>query len=123
MKKLLVLFAAVSLTGCAPLLAGLTPPPPATYADRTILDEQAASGVELAYKAARIAVETGVDGGLIVGENASRFRVLNRQAYAAVQTARAAYAAGNAQTYGAAVAEAKSLINQMLTLTGRNADD
>jgi hypothetical protein len=89
------------------------------FADRTTLDERAASAAELAYKAARTACELAVDLGTIKGATATRFRELNRQAYAALGKVRAAYRAGNARSYTAALDEAASLTGALLGLTGR----
>ena len=118
--KPLILAAALSLSSCQPAtLVGL-PASPQAAADRTTLDEQALQLVELSYKAARIAVEIYVDSGQCTGACATRFRDLNRRAYAAVLAARTAYRAGNATGYLAALREARSLADQLLTLTGRN---
>lgn len=91
---------------------------PAAFADRTVLDEKAVTGVELAYKAARTAVELAVDLGRIKGASATVWRERNRKAYTAVQKARTAYRAGNALSYGAAVDEATSLVSDLLSLAG-----
>lgn len=113
----LAILAPLALSGCTGLgnLAGL-PQAPVEAADSTVLDEQAALAVELAYKAARLAVETGVDAGAIRGEQATRFAELDNQAFAAVQAARRAYRAGNAVSYGAALAEARGAIADILAL-------
>lgn len=103
------------LTACTTIPAG-----PGEVANQTVLDEQAASSVELAYKAARIACEVAVDAGVIRGERATQFRDLNRRAYAAVLAVRTAYRAGNASGYASAISEARALVDQLLTLTGRN---
>lgn len=117
MKRLMFLAAAsLALSGCS--FGGLTsvPAAPAEVADRTILDEQGALAVELAYKAARMAVETAVDAGAIKGEAAARLAELDNAAYAAVLAARRAYRAGNAVSYGAALAEARGAITDILAL-------
>jgi hypothetical protein len=108
--------ASVALASCglAPL-AGI-PSAPVEAADQTVLDEQAALAVELAYKAARLAIETGVDAGAIRGANATRLAELDNDAYAAVLAARRAYRAGNATGYGAALAEARAAISDMIEL-------
>jgi len=118
MKRLyLVILAPLALSGCAGLsnLANV-PTAPVEAADSTVMDEQAALGVELAYKAARLAVETAVDAGVIRGEQAVQFAALDNTAYAAVQAARRAYRAGNAVSYGAALAEARAAVADMLAL-------
>lgn len=132
-RLILALAAALALSGCAVApatvaSAGATVadsvgvPPPATAADRTVLDEKAMTGVELAYKAARIAVETGVDAGLIKGAAAARFAALDSQAYRALGAVRAAYRAGNAASYRAALTEAQAAIGAVLALTGKTGD-
>jgi hypothetical protein len=96
-------------------------PPPATVADKTVLDEQGILACELAYKAARIAVETGVDAGLIKGQAATRFASLDNRAYAALGVARAAYRTGNAASYAEALRQAQTAISGLLALTGKGA--
>jgi hypothetical protein len=95
------------------------PPAPGTIADKTTLDEQGALAAELAYKAARIAIETGVDAGLIRGTTAGRVAALDAKAYAALGIVRKAYAAGNAASYTAAITTARAAIADLLTLTGK----
>lgn len=96
------------------------PSSPQAATNRTQLDENLLTGLELAYKAARIAVEIKVDSGQCTGTCATRFRDLNRRAFAALGAARTAYRAANAPGYLAALAEARGLANDILTLTGRN---
>lgn len=120
MKRLyLAICAPLALSGCAGLgaLAGM-PAAPVEAADSTVIDEQGALAVELAYKAARIAIETGVDAGLIRGERAAKAAEIDNTAFAAVQAARRAYRAGNATSYGAALAEARAAISDMIALVG-----
>lgn len=120
MIRPILAIALLSLSSCSPAaLVGL-PASPQAVADRTTLDEQALQGVELSYKAARIAVEIYVDTGRCTGACATRFRDLNRRAYAAVQACRTAYRAGNAPGYLAALSEARGLANDLLSVTGRN---
>lgn len=114
MKRILIAAAlALSLPGCAGL-AALTSP--ATVANQTVLDEQGAIGVELAYKASRTAMEVAVDAGLLKGERAAKAAALDNQAFAAVTTVRAAYRAGNAGNYGVALAEARAAVTNMLAV-------
>lgn len=118
MKRLyLAILAPLALSGCAGLssLANV-PATPVEAADSTVMDEQAALSIELAYKAARLAVETGVDAGVIRGERAAQLAEIDNKAFAAVQAARRAYRAGNATSYGAALAEARAAIADMLAL-------
>ena len=113
----LAICAPLALSGCAGLsnLASV-PATPVEAADSTVLDEQAALSIELAYKAARMAVETGVDAGVIRGERAAQLAEIDNKAFAAVQAARRAYRAGNATGYGAALAEARAAIADMLAI-------
>lgn len=113
-----VIFAAimaVNLAGCG--LSGLaSAPAPAAIADRTVLDEQGALAVELAYKAARLGVETAVDAGLIKGDAALRVALLDERAFQAVAAARRIYQTGNAPGYGAALTTARAAIAELLAL-------
>ncbi len=135
MKRLLIATMLLALSACGGLAppttagaistAGATAadavgvPAPVTVADKTTLDESLGRGANLAYKAARTACEIAVDAGVIKGATATRFRVLNRQAYAAVQAVDRAYATGNARSYREAVDQAQALAGQLLTLTGK----
>ena len=102
--------AALPLASCATL-----PASPASVAESTVLDEQAAIGVELAYKAMRVALETATDAGLLRGERAAQAAALDNRAYAAVQATRAAYRAGNASGYLAVASEARAAIAAALS--------
>lgn len=115
-RLLLVVSAALALAGCTLPALGSLPSSPAEAADSTVLDEQAATAVELAYKAARLAVETGVDAGIIRGAHAARFAQLDRQAFAAIQAVRTAYRAGNAANYATAKADALAAVAQLLSI-------
>lgn len=90
------------------------PAGPVVVADQTVLDERAAVGVELAYKATALTLETAVDAGLLYGEAATKAAELDRKAYAAVTAARKAYEAGNAATYDQAVADAYAAVSLAL---------
>lgn len=85
----------------APPLASSTPATsgPAAIADRTLLDEKAMAGVELAYRSMRVALEAAVDTGLIRGDRARLAAQMERRAFSAVEALHAAYDAGNAETY------------------------
>jgi hypothetical protein len=104
---------ALSLPGCAGLGALMTGGP-VSAANQTVLDEQAAISLELAYKAARTALEIAVDSGFLKGDNAAKAAALDNQAFAAVTGVRAAYKAGNASNYGVAMAEARAAVTAML---------
>lgn len=114
---ILVLALAVPLAGCG-LLTGIAsvPPAPVAVADRTVLDEQAALSVELAYQAATVAVGAAADAGILRGDNALKAAAIDKKAYQAVLKVRAAYDAGNATGYGAALAIARTEIGSLLAL-------
>lgn len=120
-KRLLLWLAGpvVMLAGCAtlPSIMGI-PDTPAAVAETTLLDEQVGAGVELAYKAFRVALETATDAGLLKGDHARRAAVLDNQAFAAVGAVRAAYRAGNAADYGRAAKEARTAITAALAALG-----
>ena len=126
MKKLFLLAPVLALSiGCEPVTSAVAqgaglPPSPQAVADRGQVDETLLTSAELGYKAARIAVEIMVDANQCIGACATRFRELNRRAHAALGIARTAYRAANASGYLAALAEVRSLSNDILTLTGRN---
>lgn len=94
-------------------------PAPSSFADKTVLDEKAATAVELAYRAARVAVELGVDAGLIKGQAAASVQTYNRAAWEAVQAVYSAYRAGNAESYREALTRALEASGRLLTLTGK----
>ena len=109
---------------CAPLLGGLAgfgsvPPAPVAVADRTMIDEQGLLGLELAYKAARMVAETGVDAGLIRGDVALKVAQLDNAAFRALGVARGAYRAGNADSYAAALSEGRTSIVALLAIAGK----
>lgn len=119
-----------ALASCTPLgapapaataiSAGSTVPPPVALADKTVLDEKALAGVELAYKAARLTVETATDAGMITGARAGQIAVIDQRAWNAVQAARAAYAAGNARSCGEAIDRALVAIAEINAVAGRH---
>ena len=117
MIRLIPLALLCALPACAPV--NTIPPAPGAVADKIVLDEQGALAAELAYKAARVAIETGLDAGLIRGATAARVAVLDKKAYAALGVVRKAYEAGNAASYTAAIATARAAISDLLSLTGK----
>ena len=117
MKRFIPILLLCALSACVPVNS--IPPAPAAIADKTILDEQGALTAELAYKAARVALETGVDAGVIRGDTAARIAALDAKAYAALRIVRRAYEAGNAASYASALATARSAIADLLSLTGK----
>lgn len=109
----------LTLAGCGlGTIAGNVPASPGAVASQTMLDEQGALGVELAYKALRTALEVAVDAGVLKGANATKAAALDNRAYAAVQAARAAYRAGNAASYAQAVTDARAAISAALAAIG-----
>jgi hypothetical protein len=100
------LFLCIAVLFAAPLAACQTIPStaPSSYADQTKVDEQGAVTAELAYKSWRLAVETGVNAGLIKGQLASSVAGLDNRLYSALQAVEAAYAGGNAADINTAVA-------------------
>lgn len=127
MRKLIIACCAAlalsgGLSGCGalPLLTGLQPPSaPVALADRTTLDEQGLTALELAYKGGRMAAEAGVDLGLIRGEVALKVAALDDKAFRALGAARAAYRAGNAADYRTALGEGQAAITGILTLAAK----
>ena len=119
MKRLILAGLAIALSGCGLLTlpAGI-PAAPAAVANTTVLDEQAALGVELAYKAERIALETAVDAGRLTGARATQAATLDDKAFAAVKVARRAYLAGNATDYATAIAQARLAVTDTLAILG-----
>ena len=113
MRKLIFAVAAtLALVGCTPGL--VSTPTPGQVADRTVLDERGAIAVESAYRAAGLALEMAVDTGLLRGQAARTAATYEQRAYTAVLAARAAYDAGNAATYPAALASARQAIARAL---------
>jgi len=129
MLKRLYFALCASLALCACSLGGLAStgaavadaagaPAPASVANKTVLDEQAALGVELAYKAARLSMETAVDAGLLKGAGATKAAAIDNQAYLAVATVRQAYRAGNAASYKEALEAARAVISDLIAARG-----
>lgn len=114
------LFAPLALAACSFAGVESVPPNPADVADRTILDERAALGVELAYRAAGIALELAVDAGALRGEHAATAATLERRAYSAVLAVRAAYDTGNATTYANALDKARAAVAAVLAAVKGN---
>lgn len=130
MKKLiLITLGALALSACTALglastaiSAGATAadvagvPPPATYCDKTKLDERVGISVELAYQAFRTAVELGVDAHIVKGALAVKLAALDNTAFAATVATQNAYKTCNAASYRAAADNATAAIKQALAL-------
>jgi hypothetical protein len=113
---IITLCMAFSMTACAVLETLDKAPAPVELADKTMVDEQAMLGIELAYKAARLAAETAVDAQLVRGENAARLAELDARAFQAVEIARRAYRAGNAPGFVTALGDAQGAVRDLLAL-------
>lgn len=88
-------------------------PPPAAIADMTTLDERSSLAIEVAWRAAGAALEAAVDSGRLTGDAAAQADRLDAKAGHFVGLARAAYDAGNAADYAAALRQAKPLVKQL----------
>jgi hypothetical protein len=119
MKKILLLVLclfAVPLAACAELAS--VPTSPSSVTNTTKLDEQAALTAQLAYKSWRIAVETGVNAGLIKGQLATHVAQLDNQLYSALQAVDAAYSAGNAASFATAIGNFNTALTVGYTAIG-----
>lgn len=122
MKRLALIFAALSLplaacdtvAGVAAGTAGL-PASPVEVCDRSQLDENAGIAVETAYKAWRIALELGVDTGLVKGALATKLAALDRTAYGLTLATQNAYKACNAAGYVSAARDANAAVQAAIT--------
>lgn len=119
MRKLLMIAAclALPLTSCSAAtladagaaVVGL-PAAPVVVCDRSTMDEQAGTAVELGYKLFRTGTELAVDLGAIKGQRAVYFAKLDAQLFAGTQTVQYAYRTCNAASYKQAIAEANALL-------------
>lgn len=121
--RALILVAALGLGACATVPS--VPASPSAIANGSVLDEQAGTGAEIAYKAFRVGVTTFIKAGMpgIVEQQkatvAGRLRTLNNQAYTWLATVRRAYKAGNASTYNDALSEMYASIAEGYNYLGR----
>lgn len=111
MKAAAALVTALALAGC---LGQPAAQPPAAAAAATTLDERAALRAEQLYQAAATTILAADRMGLVPAALRPRLAELDRRAYAAVRATRAAYRAGNAPGYAAAVAEADGAVRELL---------
>lgn len=86
------------------------PSSPAAVCDRSTLDEQAGTAVELGYKLFRTGVELATDMGTIKGQRAVYFANLDNQIFTGTQAVQQAYATCNAASYKSALAHANDLL-------------
>lgn len=118
MRKLLVLAAmsaAMLLPACATVPTGI-PLSPSAVADSTTADEKASLGVEISYKAVGVLIEAAVDSGQLKGELAGRVDRLDAQAAGLVAKARAAYDAGNSESYADFSVQAQAILTELRLL-------
>ncbi|WJY18667.1 hypothetical protein QQS45_13860 [Alteriqipengyuania flavescens] len=106
----------VPLMGCASFAASAGSP--RSVAERTVLDEQAALTIALAYTGAARAAAVAIEAGLI-DDPATLVKIgeLDRQAFAAVELTEDAYRAGNAEDYSVALVLAKEAVQALLGAT------
>ncbi len=108
--KPVIIAAALALSACGVTEAPTIIPAPVELANRTTADEQIAVGIEQGYKAFRLAIELGVDTGVIKGDRAVRAAAADQRAYAAVLTVRQAYRTANEGGFIAAARSANATI-------------
>lgn len=108
--KTLLLALSLSLAACGPVTTVGSIPAPSEFAGRTAVDEQVAVGVEQGYKAFRLALELGVDTGVIKGDRAVKARAANTTAYNSVLVMRQAYSTANSEDFLAAARSANMTI-------------
>lgn len=114
--KMILMIALVApmlmLAGCQP--TGI-PTSPGQIANQTVLDEKGAIAVETAYTAAARAAALAIRSGLVTDSTKiARIGQLDRQAFAAVQSVRAAYNTGNASSYQSAFLQAQTAVSNLL---------
>lgn len=115
MKRIILAIGlALSLGGGCVAPATVVPPAPGVFADKTVLDEKAAIGIELAYTAAAKGSATAIRSGLVTDPSVIlRIGMVNEKAYAAVKAVRAAYKVGNAVDYAVAFHTAQVAITDI----------
>ena len=114
LKTFFAAILAVSLTACSVVGPTGSIPAPVELADRTAKDEQAAIAIENGYKAFRLAVELGVDTGVIKGERAAAVAKADQCAYAALLVFRQAYKTANSADLVAAGRNVNAAIDQAI---------
>lgn len=106
--------AALALCSCsvadtAAAVGGL-PSSPSVVCDKSTMDEQSGTAVELGYALFRTAGELAVDTGKLHGAAATRVKALDNQLFAATQAVQSAYATCNAASYKAAIDSANAAL-------------
>ena len=106
----------LALPGCT--MTGLlddVPTAPVELADRTSVDEQVGLTVTLAYTAASKVAALSIETGVITDRATIRkIGALDRTAFAAVEAVEAAYRTGNAESYAAALRDARKAVAALL---------
>lgn len=121
MRTFIIGLAALALAACSTTTPStIVIPAPSEFAGRTAVDEQVAVGVENGYKAFRLALELGVDTGVIKGERAVKAREANTRAYNALLVLRAAYKTANSTDFLAAARSANIAIEQGIAAVRSN---
>lgn len=120
MMRSLLIACMLALSACSTLSSPAAIPAPVELANRTAVDEEARNGVELGYKAFRLALELGVDAGVIKGERAVKAAAADRQAYNALLIFREAYKTANAADLLAAGRSANIAIAQAIAAVRGN---
>lgn len=123
MRSLAILAAAclsaLPLAACDTLPAGGIPTSPSAVCSKTIVDEQAAVGAEVAYKTFRLAAELGVNTGAIKGATATKVAELDNRLYLYLQTAEHAYETCNSADLGAALVSFNSTLSAANAAIGK----
>lgn len=107
----LALAASGSLSACVTGVA--VPPPPVALAESTTMDEKTSLAIEVLYRGLGGLLEAAIDGGRLKGEAAVRADRIDGKIAFYVAMARAAYDAGNAESYAAALKRAKPLADEL----------
>lgn len=116
MSALLLALPACGVTAgsvAGPVLDASIPTKPVDVADRTTLDERLATGATVSYTAASRLGTALASAGLI---DKARFKALDNQGYTAVLAVKAAYDAGNAASYVAAIDRVNAAVAGINTL-------
>lgn len=119
-RAFLSAFAALSLCACSTV--SLPPASPGEVAGQTKLDEMLLMGAEVSYKAARSLGEASADAGLIDAATATRIKAIDAEVYDGLGKARAAYDAGNAADYRAAIDLVTPLLTKLWALAPGKAE-
>lgn len=116
MKKTLniavAVLVALSVSACA-RTGVVLPPPPSAIAETTTMDERTSLAIEVLYRGLGGLLEAAVDGGRLKGTAAERADRIDGKLAFYVGMARAAYDAGNADSYAEALKRARPLADQL----------